>query len=79
MTLPHPARHERLWRDDAVYDVIVELGYNDDPPVAGRGSAIFFHCAREGLAPTAGCVALRQADMRRLLPRLTRKTVMVVG
>jgi L,D-peptidoglycan transpeptidase YkuD (ErfK/YbiS/YcfS/YnhG family) len=67
VTLPHPARHERLWRDDAVYDVVVELGYNDDPPVAPRGSAIFLHVARPGFTPTEGCVALALGDLLALL------------
>lgn len=65
--LPHPARHERLWRDDAVYDVIGLLGWNDAPVVRGRGSAIFVHVARAGLAPTEGCVALPEDELRRLL------------
>jgi L,D-peptidoglycan transpeptidase YkuD (ErfK/YbiS/YcfS/YnhG family) len=67
VVLPHPARHERLWRDDEVYDVVVELGCNDDPPVPGRGSAIFLHVARSGYPPTEGCVALAQADLLALL------------
>ncbi|HWT08720.1 MAG TPA: L,D-transpeptidase family protein [Roseomonas sp.] len=65
--LPHPARHERLWRDDAVYDVIGVLGWNDAPVQRGRGSAIFLHVARPGLAPTEGCVALPKAELLRLL------------
>lgn len=56
--LPHPARHEKLWRDDPVYDLIVTLGHNDDPPIAGMGSAIFLHVARPGYIATEGCVAL---------------------
>jgi L,D-peptidoglycan transpeptidase YkuD (ErfK/YbiS/YcfS/YnhG family) len=65
--LPHPARHERLWRDDALYDVLGVLGWNDAPVRRGRGSAIFLHVARSGLAPTEGCVALPEAELRRLL------------
>ena len=65
--LPHAARHERLWRDDAVYDVIGVLGWNDAPVVRGRGSAIFLHLARPGLAPTEGCIALPEMDLRRFL------------
>lgn len=65
--LPHAARHERLWRDDAVYDLIGVLGWNDAPVQRGRGSAIFVHVARPGLAPTEGCVALPEAELRRLL------------
>jgi L,D-peptidoglycan transpeptidase YkuD (ErfK/YbiS/YcfS/YnhG family) len=65
--LPYPASHEGLWREDQVYDVIVELGYNDDPIVPGKGSAIFLHVARDNYAPTEGCVALALDDVRALL------------
>ena len=67
VTLPHTHRHERLWREDNVYDLLVPLGYNDDPPVAGKGSAIFLHVARPDYAPTDGCVALAVADLQRIL------------
>ncbi|HEY1751123.1 MAG TPA: L,D-transpeptidase family protein [Caulobacteraceae bacterium] len=65
--LPYAASAERLWREDHVYDLVVELGYNDDPPVAGAGSAIFLHLARPGYAPTEGCVALSIQDLEALL------------
>ena len=65
--LPYRARCERLWRDDHLYDVVVVLGYNDDPIVAGRGSAIFLHVAREAYAPTEGCIALALNDLLNLL------------
>lgn len=67
VTRPFAAGHERLWRDDALYDVIVILGHNDRPPVAGAGSAIFLHLARPDFGPTEGCVAIRAADMAALL------------
>lgn len=67
VTLPHAARHERLWRDDALYDLVVELGYNDAPIVPGAGSAIFLHVARPDYGPTEGCVAVARADLLRLL------------
>jgi L,D-peptidoglycan transpeptidase YkuD (ErfK/YbiS/YcfS/YnhG family) len=67
--LPHPARCEQLWRDDALYDLILVLGYNDDPVIAGRGSAIFLHVARPGLPPTEGCVALGLGDLAGVLER----------
>ena len=47
--LPHPASCERMWRDDALYDVLAVLGHNDDPPVPGLGSAIFLHPAETRL------------------------------
>ena len=68
--LPHPARAETLWRDDGIYDVIVILGHNDDPPAPGLGSAIFLHVARPGYTGTDGCVALARADLLELLTTL---------
>jgi L,D-peptidoglycan transpeptidase YkuD (ErfK/YbiS/YcfS/YnhG family) len=68
---PHRYSAERLWGDDAVYDAIVTLGYNDDPPVAGLGSAIFLHLTRPDRRPTEGCVAIDRDAMHRLLARLS--------
>jgi L,D-peptidoglycan transpeptidase YkuD (ErfK/YbiS/YcfS/YnhG family) len=65
--LPHRAHCEHLWRADHVYDVIVPLGYNDNPVIPGRGSAIFLHVAGPLFTPTAGCVALALADLLALL------------
>ncbi|OHC75569.1 MAG: hypothetical protein A3G18_04365 [Rhodospirillales bacterium RIFCSPLOWO2_12_FULL_58_28] len=65
--LPFAARCEALWREDAVYDLIVELGYNDDPVSKGPGSAIFMHVAAPDYLPTAGCVALELKDLLLLL------------
>lgn len=67
VTLPYPASAERMWRDDGVYDIVVILGHNDDPPVPGRGSAIFLHIARADYRPTEGCVALAREDLLDLL------------
>lgn len=67
--LPFRASAEALWRDDGVYDILVVLGYNDDPPQAGLGSAIFFHLATSDFGPTAGCIAVQPDDMIRLLAR----------
>lgn len=67
VALPHPASCEVMWRDDPLYDVVVVLGHNDDPPVPGRGSAIFLHVAKPGYTPTEGCVALALPDLLDLL------------
>lgn len=73
--LPHGFSAERLWRDDAAYDVIVVLGHNDAPPVPGAGSAIFFHLwvpDAHGLPkPTEGCIAVARETMLALLPQFT--------
>ena len=67
VSLPYPGRHERLWRDDGLYDVVVVLGHNDDPIVPGDGSAVFLHVAGDDYAPTEGCVALAIEDLRAML------------
>jgi len=65
--LPYPASAERMWREDEIYDIVVVLGHNDDPPVAGMGSCIFLHLNRPGYPPTQGCVAIARADLEALL------------
>jgi L,D-peptidoglycan transpeptidase YkuD (ErfK/YbiS/YcfS/YnhG family) len=60
---------DRLWRDDRLYDFLIELDHNTRPRIAGRGSAVFVHVARPNRSPTAGCVALRAESLRRLLAR----------
>lgn len=69
--LPYRSRCEKLWRADHLYDIVVPLGYNDDPVVPGAGSAIFLHVARPDFAPTAGCVALALDDLLALLRTAT--------
>jgi L,D-peptidoglycan transpeptidase YkuD (ErfK/YbiS/YcfS/YnhG family) len=61
--LPYGASAEELWREEHVYDVIVVLGYNDEPVKPGAGSAIFWHLARPDYSPTEGCVAVAREDM----------------
>jgi len=69
---------DRLRRDDALYDLIVEIDHNTRPRVAWRGSAVFIHLAREGFAPTAGCVALRRSDLLQLLRQISPKTRIII-
>lgn len=77
--LPFSGSHEAMRRDDHLYDVVIVLDANLRRRTIGRGSAIFFHLARKGFEATAGCVALAPADMRRVLARLGRRPVMVIG
>ena len=78
VALPYEARCEKLWRPDHLYDVIVVVGFNDNPPRPGRGSAIFLHLAHDDFRPTQGCVALGESDLRRVLRTATRETHLVV-
>ncbi|MGC1778207.1 MAG: L,D-transpeptidase family protein [Xanthobacteraceae bacterium] len=69
---------DRLRRNDGLYDLIVEINHNTRPRVAWRGSAVFIHVARQGFAPTAGCVALRRSDLLQLVRHISRKTRIIV-
>ena len=70
VTLPCEASHEELRRADGLYDVLVVLDFNLRKRKSHGGSAIFLHCAKPGLAATAGCVAFPRAVLLRLLARL---------
>ena len=76
--VPANANADRLARTDSLYDFIIETDHNTRPRIAGRGSAVFIHAARQGFAPTAGCVALEINTLRRMLSRLGPRTRIVV-
>jgi L,D-peptidoglycan transpeptidase YkuD (ErfK/YbiS/YcfS/YnhG family) len=67
VTLPYAASHEEMWLADGLYDLVVVIGYNTDPVVPGRGSAIFLHVARPDFSPTAGCIAIARDVLAALL------------
>jgi L,D-peptidoglycan transpeptidase YkuD (ErfK/YbiS/YcfS/YnhG family) len=70
--------YERLFREDHVYDLIVPIGYNDEPVVPGRGSAIFMHLAHDDYRPTEGCIALAKQDFLAVLASLSRSPVIKI-
>ncbi len=76
--LPPGRGGDRLRRDDHLYDFIVEIDHNTHPRIAGRGSAVFLHLAREGFGPTAGCVSMTKSAMLRLLQRIGPETKIVI-
>lgn len=77
--LPYPAGHEDMWREDHLYDIVVVLDWNLWRPQAGKGSAIFFHLAAPGMAPTAGCIAVTLPAMRKILGLSGPETYFEVG
>ncbi len=79
--LPFAASHERMWRDDGVYDLCVIFDWNmAGASRRGRasGSAIFMHQAKPGYLPTAGCIALNRPDLKWLLARTGPSTRIIV-
>lgn len=78
VTRPFDASHEKLWRDDHVYDLIVELDHNSDPVVPALGSAVFFHLARHDYRPTEGCVAISLPHMLQVLTTASQKSAIEI-
>lgn len=68
--LPYATSHEKMWRADHLYDRVLVIGHNDDPVVAGMGSAVFVHLAHEDYRPTEGCVAFARHDLEEILGAL---------
>ena len=73
--LPYKANHEKLWRGDCAYDIIIVMDHNDSPPEPGLGSAVFLHVAQTDDRQTLGCVALAPevmvALLRHIKPRMS--------
>ena len=65
--LPTKYGHEILYRRDKIYDLILVLNYNMKPTIKGKGSAIFIHIANKNFEKTAGCIALKKIDLRKLI------------
>ena len=63
VTCPYRSRTEALWREDSLYDVVAVIGFNDEPVLPGKGSAVFLHVAHPDYRPTEGCVALSFCDL----------------
>jgi D-alanyl-D-alanine dipeptidase len=58
---------EQMKRDDDLYKAGVVIEYNTQPVTPGLGSAIFLHIWRNSDRPTAGCVAVSQENIFKLL------------
>ena len=79
IVLPQNVSHEKLYRDDSLYDIIVDVDYNRTHPVSGKGSAIFIHVAQPDYKPTKGCIALTISDLLELLKSCTANTRLVIS
>tara|TARA_Y200000002_G_scaffold353968_1_gene333863 strand:+ start:788 stop:1279 length:492 start_codon:yes stop_codon:yes gene_type:complete len=66
-------KHEKMYRIDHKYDLVIPIKYNFKKPIPGRGSAIFLHLTKN-YNFTAGCVALSLNDFLILLKLVNKKT-----
>ena len=71
-------KHEKMFRHDKKYDLIIVLDYNFKKPILGKGSAIFIHITND-YKPTAGCIALKKKDLLILLKLISKNTFLKIS
>lgn len=76
--LPTEYGHEKLYRRDNIYDLILVLNYNIKPIIKNKGSAIFIHVARKNYESTEGCVALKKVDLIMLIKKIKKNTKVLI-
>jgi L,D-peptidoglycan transpeptidase YkuD (ErfK/YbiS/YcfS/YnhG family) len=72
--LPNKYSHEKFFKKDNSYDLIIILNYNINPIIKNKGSAIFIHIAKKNYKSTAGCIALKKDDLLKLIKIINTNT-----
>ena len=72
--LPFVYSHERLYKKENTYDIILVLNYNMNPVIKNKGSAIFIHVAKNNFKKTEGCVAIRKFELLKIVRKITTNT-----
>ena len=70
--IPNKFSHEKLYRKDHIYDIIVVLNYNMNPVIKKKGSAIFMHIAKKNYSKTLGCIGLKKNDLLEILNKVKK-------
>ena len=68
--LPFFYRHEKLFKKESIYDIILVLNYNMNPIKKNKGSAIFIHVAKNNFRKTEGCVAIKKQNLIKIVKKL---------
>ena len=71
-------RHEKLFRKDNKYDLLIPIKYNFVKPKIPYGSCIFLHLTNS-YKPTAGCIALNKIDFLILLKLIKPNTKILIN
>ena len=72
--LPSKYGHEKFFRNDRIYDLILVLDYNMNPVIKNKGSAIFIHIAKNNYTKTKGCIALKKKDLIEIISKIKKDT-----
>jgi len=68
-----PVAGEQLWNYKICYEKALAIGFNQNPVVFGRGSAIFLHIKAPDTWESSGCITIEKQAMEDLLPLLKEK------
>ena len=72
--LPTKLSHEKLYRNDNLYDLIAVLNYNTNPIIKNKGSAIFMHIGKDSYKKTKGCIALKREHLIMIISKIKKNT-----
>jgi L,D-peptidoglycan transpeptidase YkuD (ErfK/YbiS/YcfS/YnhG family) len=78
INLPSIYSHEKFYRKDNVYDLILVLNYNIKPIIKNKGSAIFIHIAKRNYKKTEGCIALKKNHLLKLITKIKKNTKIII-
>ncbi len=70
---------ERLYRQDNIYDGLINIKYNINPIIKNKGSAIFLHMTNKKYRPTKGCIAISKKNFLKLLPLISSNTKILIS
>jgi L,D-peptidoglycan transpeptidase YkuD (ErfK/YbiS/YcfS/YnhG family) len=77
--LPEKYNHEKLYRKDNLYDLVLVLNYNMKPIIKNKGSAIFIHVSHKNYKKTAGCIALKKTHLIKLISKIKKDTKVFIN
>ena len=77
--LPFAYNHEKLFKKENIYDIILVLNYNMNPIKKNKGSAIFIHIAKNNFKKTEGCIAIKKINLIKLVKEINPNTKIIIS
>jgi len=77
--LPFVYRHEKLYKKENMYDIILVLNYNMNPIKKNKGSAIYIHIAKNNFKKTEGCIAIKKNQILRIVKEVEPNTQVIIS
>jgi len=76
--LPFTHKHEKLYKKENIYDIVLVLNYNMNPVKKNKGSAIFIHVAKNNFKKTEGCVAIKKKHLLEIIKKIKPNTIVKI-